>query len=145
MNTNSRFKKSYYIQRMRVGNVFVVYVCVCVGYNFWMSWCKTPFLVWWYILTITKSSPSIKVIRSRSYMQFWLPWHQFNLVLHVQDQGNKLGQGHLNVQIVSISLFIGKVALLFYSLESCYKCIIKRQLKLICLVRCLGFILVILH
>ena len=62
------------------GNVFVV--CVCVSLSVCLSVClfvraitfepveiETSILVWWYILTISRSSLSIKAIgsRSRSY------------------------------------------------------------------------------
>ena len=63
------------------GNVFVVSVCVCVCQSVSVCMCvclsvwaitfepvdiETSFLVWWYILTISRSQLSIKVIRSRS-------------------------------------------------------------------------------
>ena len=54
------------------GNVFVMSVClcVCVCLSVWAITfdidIKTSFLVWWYILTISRSSLSIKVIGSRS-------------------------------------------------------------------------------
>ena len=52
------------------GNVFVVSVCVCVcsvrAITFEPVDIETSFLVWWYILTISRSSLSIKVIGSRS-------------------------------------------------------------------------------
>ena len=69
------------------GNVFVVCVCVCVSVSVCQSvslsvglsvcvpaWAiifepfgiETSFLVWWYILTISRSNLSIKVIGSRS-------------------------------------------------------------------------------
>ena len=57
------------------GNVFVVSVsvsvsvCVCSAITFEQVDIETSFLVWWYILTISRSSLSIKVTgsRSRSY------------------------------------------------------------------------------
>ena len=69
-----------YHPRMRVGNVFG-HVCLCpsVCLSVCVSVCLsvqtitfeplhigTSFLVWWYILTISRSSLSIKVIGSRS-------------------------------------------------------------------------------
>ena len=59
------------------GNVFVVSVCLCICLSVCLSVSvraitfepvdiETSFLVWWYILTISRSSLSIKVIRSRS-------------------------------------------------------------------------------
>ena len=33
-------------------------------------------------------------------MLIWLNGNQFNLVLHVEGQGNKLGQGHLKVKVI---------------------------------------------
>ena len=58
------------------GNIFIVCVCVCVHLlvclcmclfrlNFWSGWHRN-FLVWWYILTISRSSLTTKVIGSRS-------------------------------------------------------------------------------
>ena len=60
------------------GNVFCS-VCVCVSLSVCLSLClsvqaitfesvdiETSFLVWWYILTISRSNSSIKVIGSRS-------------------------------------------------------------------------------
>ena len=41
-------------------------VSVCLGYNFWSSWHRNFILVWWYILTISRSSSSVKVIGSKS-------------------------------------------------------------------------------
>ena len=57
------------------GNVFVVSVCLCVCVSVCLSVRaitfeavdkETSFLVWWYILTISRSSLSIKVIGARS-------------------------------------------------------------------------------
>ena len=49
------------------GNVFVVSVCVSVwAITFEPVDIETSFLVWWYILTISRSSLSVKVIGSRS-------------------------------------------------------------------------------
>ena len=55
------------------GNVFVVSVCVCLSVclsvwavTFEAFDIETSFLVWWYILTISRLSLSIKVIGSRS-------------------------------------------------------------------------------
>ena len=71
-------------------NVFIMFMCVCVclsvcsGHNFWCIEIETSFLVWWYILTISRSSLNFKVIGSRSRppwkMLILLPGHQFNLV-----------------------------------------------------------------
>ena len=51
------------------GNVFVVCVCMSVCLSVWAITfeavdIETSFLVWWYILTISRSSLSIKVIGS---------------------------------------------------------------------------------
>ena len=63
------------------GNIFILSVCVCVSVCVSVSLCvcvsvwaitfeclgiETSFLVCWYILTISRSSLSIKVIGSRS-------------------------------------------------------------------------------
>ena len=68
----------YYHPRMRVGNVFWLCVClsVCLSMSVFLSVqaitfepldIETSFLVCRYILTISRSSLSIKVIGSRSY------------------------------------------------------------------------------
>ena len=65
----------YFCPHMREGNVFILCVCVCVCLSVCESvWAitfecldiETSFLVWWYILTISRSSVSIKTIGSRS-------------------------------------------------------------------------------
>ena len=60
------------------GNVFIVSVCVCVclcpsvwAITFEAVDIETSFLVWWYILTISRSSKSIKVIGLRSRLSHW--------------------------------------------------------------------------
>ena len=70
---------SFYHPRMRVGNVFghvCLCVCLCVCLSVFLSVqaitfepldIETSFLVCRYILTISRSSLSIKVIGSRSY------------------------------------------------------------------------------
>ena len=75
----------FYHPRMRVGNVFghvCVSVCLCVCLSVFLSVqaitfepldIETSFLVCRYILTISRSSLSMKVIgsRSRSYEKKW--------------------------------------------------------------------------
>ena len=71
----------YYRPRMREGNVFILSVSVSVCLSVCLSVCvylsvraitfecldiETSFLVWCYILTISRSSLSIKVTESRS-------------------------------------------------------------------------------
>ena len=94
------------------GNVFIVYVhvcvCVCVclfvrAITFEPVNIETSFLVWWYILTISRSSLSeyqghwfkVKVISWK--MLIWLPGHQFNSVWLIWGEGHKWGQGHTKV------------------------------------------------
>ena len=60
-----------YRPRMREGNVFILYVCLSVCVSVWAITfecldIETSFLVWRYILTISRSSLSIKIIGSRS-------------------------------------------------------------------------------
>ena len=72
------------------GNVFIMSVCVCVCLSVWAITfepvdIETSFLVWCYILTISRSSLNIKVIGSRSGVISWkmlilLPGHQFDFV-----------------------------------------------------------------
>ena len=53
---------------MREGNVFILSVCLSVSVRAITFECldtETSFLVWWYILTISRSSLSIKVIGLR--------------------------------------------------------------------------------
>ena len=93
----------YYLPRMQVRLCFRC-VCVCLfvqTITFEVFHIETLFLVWWYILTISRSSLSTKVIGSRSrsshgkclvcYMDI-----RFNLVRLVWCQGHKWGQdqGH---------------------------------------------------
>ena len=77
MNLWEEFRTHYYHPRMRVGNVFSC-VCMSVCMSVFLSVqaitfepldIETSFLVCRYILTISRSSLSIKVIgsRSRSY------------------------------------------------------------------------------
>ena len=67
----------YYRPRVREGNVFIlcgvvsVSVCLSVCLSVWaitFEWLdiETLFLVWWYMLTISRSSLSIKVIGLKS-------------------------------------------------------------------------------
>ena len=97
----------YYLLHKQIGNVFVLSVCpsahMCVSLfvqaiTFGRVYIETSCLVWWYILTITRSSLSIKVKYWK--ILIWLPGHQFNLVLQVKGQGHKLGQGHLKFKVL---------------------------------------------
>ena len=70
----SRYKDTSYRPRMQEGNVFILSVCLCVclsiqAITFECLDIETLFLVW-YILTISRSSLSTKVIglRSRSLL-----------------------------------------------------------------------------
>ena len=71
---------------MRGDYVFVVCVCVvCLFVYLDVFDIETTVLVWWYILTISRSTLSIKVIGSKSRsshikMLILLPGHQFDLV-----------------------------------------------------------------
>ena len=83
--------------------------CLCVCVSVCMSVCvpvclvlewvdiETSFLVWCYILTISRSSLSIKVIGSMSRSSHG---KCFNLIWLVQGQGHKLDQGHLKVKVI---------------------------------------------
>ena len=75
--TKNDSKENCYFQQVILIFCFrrvCVFVCVCLsvclsvcsGYNFWTSWHINFILVWFYILTISRSSLSIKVIGSRS-------------------------------------------------------------------------------
>ena len=67
-NTNNEILLSKHLYHYHCvcsrGNVFVV--CVCMFINFEAVDIEISFLVWWYILTISRSSLSTKVIGSRS-------------------------------------------------------------------------------
>ena len=74
-----------YRPRMRKGNVFILSVSVCVfvsvqAITFECLDIETSFLVQWYILTISRSSLSIRVTESRSrsllyisFLDYWTP------------------------------------------------------------------------
>ena len=115
----------YYHPRMRVGNVFSC-VCLCVCVSVCLSVClsiqtvtfepfdiETLFLACRYILTISRSSLSIKVIgsRSRSYEKndSFTYFNFLILCMWLQDT-NKVkithqGQGHIKIKVkISSSL-----------------------------------------
>ena len=82
-----------------------VCLCVCLGYNFEWVDIETSYLVWCYILTISRSFQYqghwVKVILWK--MLILLPGHHFNLVWLVWGQGHKWGQCHLKVKVISSS------------------------------------------
>ena len=76
---NLRYLSDIYRPRMWEGNVFTLFVCMSVCVSVCLCICvsvqaitferldtETSFLVWWYILTISRSSLSTKVKGSRS-------------------------------------------------------------------------------
>ena len=79
-----------------------VLVCVCVCVCVWATAFEA--LVWWYILTISRSSSSVTATESmsRSYIEkmvIWLNRHQFTLVFTCLRSGHKLGQGYFKVKL----------------------------------------------
>ena len=98
---------------MQVGNVFG-YVCLCFCLSVFLSvqaitfeplYIETSFLAYKYILTISRSSVSIKVIGSR-------PWSYFNLLILCmwlqvinKVKGTYQGEGHIKVKVKISSSF----------------------------------------
>ena len=98
-----------------------MYVCVCVclsvqAITFKGVDIETSFLVWWYILTISRSSLSIKVIGSRSlhgkcqfcYLDISLTWFNLSEVKVINEFKVTPRSRSFQGQIVSVSLSIGK-------------------------------------
>ena len=91
-----------------------LYLCVCLGYNFWMSWHRNFIWVWYYILTISRSSSSIKVIGSWSRLHIWKHWYGYLDISFIWFYRSEVkvrsrsrsSQGQN--QIVSVLLSIGK-------------------------------------
>ena len=83
--------------------VFLLPPAYAAEVMFWSSWHRNLIFVFWYILTTSRTSLSIKVTgsRSRSYIEkmlIWPPGHQFNLVWLVW------GQGHSKVKLCLTSI-----------------------------------------
>ena len=103
---------SHYHPRMRVGNVFSR-VCLSVQtITFELLHIGTLFLVWRYILTISRSSLSIMVIGSRSRLYAKMIIYLFQLVIPLyvakaikKVKGTHQGQGQIKVKIKLRSFF----------------------------------------
>ena len=108
--------KEFYTFTARVCRKVMFSYCLCVCLSFWTITfecldIETSFLVWWYILTISRSNLSIKVIESRSKLLWsdrffglldtkFLCFDQLMVLVLSFKSRSFQGQGHLKITVI---------------------------------------------